>query len=329
MTVLRAFVMVVALLAAAGCGTQTRDGGAAVVQANTSPTLAPDAHPPGMPAVPASPGHVKSAKLLRIGRIPYRTAQTVFSESEALFARLAAPLGYDGVLVETARDYDSVLTMLAAGHVELAWLGAATYARARLAARKPGARKAPVPVAMPVRHGRAFYHGTIIARKDSGFRSLSDLKGKRVAFVDPESASGSVIPRLLLENAGVKVPDALKTEEPGSPDFLRRHDSVVAAVYLRKFDAGAVYDGAPEAVFASEPEKANELVVLARSGRIFNEPIVVRADAPQEFKDAVQRALLSLAISEATGKRSGGLERFVAAAEENYRELESMLEGAP
>lgn len=307
---LRSVLALVTLLPLTGCGRSDTHVAppAPVVVANAAHNVAGSALP--------------QPRVFRIARIPFRTAKAVFAESEGLFDSLAGPLGYDKVAVETARDYDSVMNLLSSGQVDAAWLGTVSYARARVDAARSGSKNAPVPVAVPIRDGHAFYDGAIIARTDSGFKSLKDLKGKRIAFVDPESASGFVFPRLLLEAAGVRVPDDLATETPGSPDFLHGHDSVVAAVYLKKFEAGAVYDAAVEAVFAHEPEKARDLTVLARTARIFNEPIVVRASASPEWRAKLQSALLSIKpVSHPDAHLTG----FGAVSEDNYRELESMI----
>ena len=299
-----------AILALAGCGQpepRTAPPSSVVVSA-AAQAVAGSAAPP--------------RRVFRIARIPFRTAKAVFAESEGLFDELARPLGYDRVTLETARDYDGVMEMLADGRVDAAWLGTVSYARARAEAERTGSKDPPVPVAVPIRDGRAYYEGTIIARADSKFKGLGDLKGKRVAFVDPESASGYVFPRLLLEAAGVRVPGDLATDVHGAADFLHGHDSVVAGVYLKKFDAGAVYDTAVEAVFAREPEKARALVVLARTARIFNEPIVVRRSMPAEFRAKLQTALLAMRPHNHTDAHLTG---FGAASEENYRELELMI----
>lgn len=299
-------MLALALLPLAGCGGS-----------------GPRAASPALAAGPsATPTPAAAARVFRIARIPFRTAKAVFAESEGLFDGLAGPLGYDRVAVQTARDYDGVMSLLSSGQVDAAWLGTASYALARVEARKRGSKDPPVPVAVPIRDGRAYYDGAIIARKDSGFRGLTGLKGKRVAFVDPGSASGYVFPRLLLQAAGVRVPEDLNTGAPGTPDFLHGHDSVVMAVYLKKFEAGAVYDAAVDAVFAREPEKARELAVLARTARIFNEPIVVLESTPPELKSRLQSALLAMKPARHLDAHLTG---FGAASEENYRELETMI----
>src|SRR5512135_2350072 len=48
-----------------------------------------------------------------------------------------------------------------------------------------------------------FYKGQFIAQVASGIKSYADLKGKTFCFVDPNSTSGYVIPRIILKANGV------------------------------------------------------------------------------------------------------------------------------
>ena len=49
------------------------------------------------------------------------------------------------------------------------------------------------------------FRGIIIARKDSGINKLQDLKGKKMSFVDKDSAAGYIFQMLLLSKAGLDV----------------------------------------------------------------------------------------------------------------------------
>ena len=50
------------------------------------------------------------------------------------------------------------------------------------------------------------YNLVVITRKNSGIKSLADLKGKKVAHTSPSSNSGNLAPRALLPDQGI-VPD--------------------------------------------------------------------------------------------------------------------------
>ena len=49
------------------------------------------------------------------------------------------------------------------------------------------------------------YHTVFFTRKDTGIRTLQDLKGKRIAFEDPDSTSAYLIPASILLDAGLKL----------------------------------------------------------------------------------------------------------------------------
>ena len=61
-------------------------------------------------------------------------------------------------------------------------------------------------------YGTWTYWSVILTRADSDISKPSDLKGKKVAFGDTLSASGSLYPLYMLQQAGLSIP-----ETPGSP----------------------------------------------------------------------------------------------------------------
>ena len=81
-----------------------------------------------------------------------------------------------------------------------------------------------------------YYKGQFIANKASGIKTLADLKGKTFCFVDPNSTSGSIIPRIILKANGIDPEKDLKAvQNAGS------HDNVGIAVYKGDCDAGVTY----------------------------------------------------------------------------------------
>ena len=55
-----------------------------------------------------------------------------------------------------------------------------------------------------VRHGLKSYRSEFLVRADSKIKKLEDLNGKKVAFVDPISTSGYILPFYLLKQKGIK-----------------------------------------------------------------------------------------------------------------------------
>jgi len=81
-----------------------------------------------------------------------------------------------------------------------------------------------------------FYKGQFIANVDSGINSFADLKGKTFCFVDPNSTSGYIVPRIILAANGINPDtDFAATQNAGS------HPNVAVAVYKGDCDAGVTF----------------------------------------------------------------------------------------
>ncbi|MGE1076436.1 PhnD/SsuA/transferrin family substrate-binding protein, partial [Pseudomonas fragariae (ex Marin et al. 2024)] len=54
--------------------------------------------------------------------------------------------------------------------------------------------------------GSSGYYTIMVARKDSGIKTLADAKGKKIGFADPDSTSGFLIPNVAIpKETGVPV----------------------------------------------------------------------------------------------------------------------------
>lgn len=60
-----------------------------------------------------------------------------------------------------------------------------------------------VPLLIREKKGVKEYNSVIFVRKDSPITSMADLKGKVIAFEDPDSTSSYMLPRKILENEGL------------------------------------------------------------------------------------------------------------------------------
>ena len=78
--------------------------------------------------------------------------------------------------------------------------------------------------------GIAAYHLIVVVKKDSAFKTLGDLKGKRVAHVSPSSNSGNLAPRALFPKEGL-VPD-----KDYKVLYSGKHDNSVSGVINGDYD---------------------------------------------------------------------------------------------
>lgn len=112
----------------------------------------------------------------------------------------------DTAELKYAANYSATLEALNSGTADVAETG--PFAAAL------GVKSDKVKIALQ-RHayGSWAYFSVIITREESGVSELADLEGKKIAFADSLSASGSLYPLYMLQKAGLSVPDS-----PGSPE---------------------------------------------------------------------------------------------------------------
>lgn len=227
---------------------------------------------------------------LRVGFTPWENPQDM--------TRMAMPMvellgKATGTRVEPflASDYAGVIQALQAKQVDIAFLPPAAFV---LAEKRAGARV----ILKSLFKGQSRYYSAIFTRNDGAARTLADLRGKRMAFVDPTSTSGSLFPRLLLKQAGVDPERGL-----GRVMYAGSHDAVVMAVLHGKVDAGAAYSNDEKGERAAwtqvlkTPEERRRIRVLAVSRPIPADTISVRPDLDPRVVDQVKRALIDLSAT--------------------------------
>lgn len=250
--------------------------------------------------------------ILRLGRIPFTNATEMVHKHNRFLEHMTEVLGVRDTRLRTASDYSGIMDLIDRGDIDIAWLGTMSSAEAR---HNPNIKL----IAKPVRFGSTSYRGLIITRQDSGINRLTDLRGKSVAWVEPESASGYLFPKALLIDAGVDPEKDLERTE-----FLGTHDAVVLNVALGRFDAGACYDDARENL--RDESQAKQLRILASTPDISNEAIVVRSNLPSDLIEKIKRALLELDINTPLGKEVlaelTNVQGFVPANEQDYDYIE-------
>lgn len=139
-----------------------------------------------------------------------------------------------------------------------------------------------------------FYKGQFIANKASGIKTLADLKGKTFCFVDPNSTSGYIIPRIILKANGIDPDKDFKaTQNAGS------HDNVGIAVYKGDCDAGVSYidvltdKGAK--LYEKYPDITEKVSYIAVTDRIPSDGVQYVKDLDPKIQAATTDGLLAMA----------------------------------
>jgi len=213
-------------------------------------------------------------------------------------------------------QHDDLPVLLAEGKVDLAWCSAGQYVTASSRARVE-------PAAKLIRGGVPFYRSALFTRRGA-VKRLTDLRGKRLAFVGEQSSAGYLLARQILVAAGFKDADFRGAK------FLGDHAAVCKAVVAGEADAGATFanDGRGGSLAGCAetlgPEAVKQLHVLATSDPIPNDVVAVRPGAPAELLLVVRSALLGLAQSSDGRKKLDQLfhaDAFVLAEDSDYAPL--------
>ncbi len=178
-------------------------------------------------------------------------------------------------------DYPALLGQLSDGLVTLAWLPPVIALQAATARRA-------LPLALPVRSGRAVYHAALFAREGSRLRSAADLDGVRAAWVDRFSASGYLLIRAALRSRGVSVGRAFSSER-----FEGSHERVVEEVAMGRADVGATFVHYNQAGLIERAGWGNEhMQVVTSFGPIPSDVIAASFHVPAQDIQQLKQVLL-------------------------------------
>jgi phosphonate transport system substrate-binding protein len=227
-------------------------------------------------------------KEFRIGILGGENEADRLKSYQCLVDKLPGVLGVEKVSLFPAADYDGVVQGLLGGTLDYAELGASGFAKIYLADAK-----AVEPILTTIQtDGSMGYYSIMVARKDKGYKTLEDLKGKKLGFADPDSTSGYLVPLVTLpEKIGAPVKEYFA--ETG---FGGGHENLVLEVLKGNFDAGTTFgsgvgdfkDGYTSGNLRKMVDKGilnmDDLVELWKSPLIPNGPIVVRTSMNAEMK---------------------------------------------
>lgn len=235
------------------------------------------------------PLSAQEIETFRVGLLGGENEADRLKNNECLVEQLEGLLGVE-VELFPAPDYAGVMQGLLAGQLDYAQLGAAGYAGIYL--QDPDAVE-PYFVSREI-DGSLGYVSLMYTRADSGIESLEDMEGRSLAFADPNSTSGYLVPRAELQAAGIDVDSYFSRT-----GFGGGHEQAVIAVLNGQYDAGVTWssgqgdaaEGYSRGNLRSMVDKGlldmKDLRIIWQSNVIPNGPIVLRTDLPQDVKDKV------------------------------------------
>ncbi len=299
-------IVSIVLLIIAGCGNKNNDSGAnaepsASASASASPesTASEQASASEEPsASPEETGYVPTE--LTVQFVPSQNAETLEAKAKPLEKLLSDQLGIP-VKVSVSTDYNTIIEAMESKKVDVGFLPPNTYIQAKemgaaeviLQAQRFGVNEAD---GTPTTELVDSYKAMILVKADSGFKTLADLKGKKIAWQNATSSAGYVYPAVELKKEGIDPNTDITSIE------LKGHDKGVLAVLNGDADAAAVFQDARNIVKGDLPDIFEKVVPLHFTASIPNDTISVRADMSKEWIAKIQDAFISLGTNEDSRK---------------------------
>ncbi len=277
-------------------------------------------------SLPAAAADWKSDyKVVRFGILSGENEKDRIARYQPFEAYLEKTLGVD-IEIFTAGNYDGVIQALAADQIEFAFLGSSAYAAA-FTETNGGV----VPLLTAVQEdGSTGYYSIIAVRCDSPYKKIEDLKGKVLAFADPDSTSGYAVPNYNLVQQGFE-PSTYFSAIP----FSGSHEAGVQGVVNGQFDAAATYinnekSGIPQRMIAKGMIKEGEVCWIWKSPEITSGPFTARKNLPAELISEMQAAVKAVpeadpeAHKEMTGAESSTAKGYVEVNHDRYQWIVDM-----
>lgn len=230
---------------------------------------------------------------LTLGVIPAENASGTVDRWTPLTAYLTKELGVP-VKLRVANDYAAVIEGQRAGNIQIAFYGPASFARAVMT----GVKLEPL-VNQKHETGASGYYSVIYVRSDSPYKSIEDLKGKNLAFVDPNSTSGNQAPRFFLHKAGHDVDKFF-----GKTFYAGSHENAVLALAQGTADAAAnLWNSETDTTVTrmaakgmknpdGSPLKQSDFRVVFKSEFLPEGPFAVLASLPDDLKQRIRQAFI-------------------------------------
>jgi phosphonate transport system substrate-binding protein len=268
--------------------------------------------------------HVKE---FRLGLLGGENTQDRLARYDGFQRLLQQKLGVP-VKLFPAADYAGVMQAIAAGQLEAAEFGPSAFAGAWLDC------KCIEPVVIPQeKDGSISYIAVMMVRKDSGITSIEQMKGHSLAWADPNSTSGYLIPSATLKQQGIDLTDGAYFSRTG---FAGGHEQGVIAVLNKQFDAcvtwtsgqGDIAEGYSRGNLRTMVDhgmlKMSDVAIIWQSGKIPNGPWGIRSDLPADLKKEFADFMMDLPKSHKdvfdTLERGGGV-GYVPATMDLYKDI--------
>ena len=253
----------------------------------------------------------QALKELRLSAIPDENPQEMLRIyapfAEYLSKEIGIPVKFTPVV-----EYAATVEGLAANRLEMVWYGGLTSVQAAKQAK--GARR------IIMRKEDAQFKSYFITRKDTGIKTLKDLKGKTFAFGSVSSTSGHLMPRYFLLKGGIN-----PEKDFSKFSFSGAHDATAAWVEAGQVDAGALNFLVWDKLVENKKVDTSKVDIFWTTPPYVDYVWSVRAGVDEVIVDKITKAFLKLDYNKPDDKKLLDLHRtkgYIAAKDEDWKGIE-------
>jgi phosphonate transport system substrate-binding protein len=254
---------------------------------------------------------------IRIGTPPLHSVAELQVMYGPLLEYLARETG-EKVRLVVPKDFEAFKHAVKAGQMDAGFANPLVYVQV-----KNNVDIEPLALSSDVEGGTRF-RGILIARKDSAITKPQDLKGKKVSFLDKDSAAGYVFQMLLLSRAGLDV-DKDITVLP----FAKKHENVAIAVLNKTADAGGIRE--EELGKMKDKVDVSQLRIVGYTDYFPNWPFFAAPKLKKDTAEKLRAALLKLRPNDRQNEKVLGPARltgFIAVSDKDYDDLRKAAKAA-
>lgn len=224
-------------------------------------------------------------EVIKMGFVPLSDGDKLIESVEPLAEMLTEEIGIK-VEAFTATNYVGVVEGLGSGQVDFGIIPPLAYV---LANKESDAK---VILTALNKDGEATYRSQYLVRNDSDIKELIDVKGRKVAFVDPSSTSGYLFPGADMIAKGVDI------EEDITYSYSGGHDKSIQLLLNGDVDLISTFVDAREKYIEDFPDVNEKSKVLGYTADIPNISVTLRGDMSPEMAEKIEKALVKIGDSE-------------------------------
>jgi phosphonate transport system substrate-binding protein len=231
----------------------------------------------------------KTKPVLRVAVVALLSPKDTRQYYNDLLTLICAKSGYSAEIVQR-QTYSEINDLMEMNELDMAFVCSGPYVEGH---KKFGLKL----LAVPVVRGEKTYRSYILVNIDSPIKSFKELRGKKFAFVDPNSNSGYLSPRYML---------AKMKETPQSyfkeTYYTYSHDKSIEAVANNSADGCAVDGLIWEFMNSNNSKTTAKTKIIEKSEPYGIPPVVINPTVKPELEEKLRNLFLTI-HEDAEGKK--------------------------